>query len=165
VLLYNVFQNAGRSASTGAEFVWQQSVSSNLTVGANANAHRRSFDAFSVVNLYPVPVQYSSLRQVLTSGNVKLNAVIKAPRDWQMQWSGIYLAPDLLPQGRVEERYSLDIGLKKNVQQGRGEIVVNATDILNTNQARRTIRGTDFQLVSTDYLETQVVRVGYNWKF
>jgi hypothetical protein len=51
------------------------------------------------------------------------------------------------------------------VRQGRGEIVVNATDLLNTMQLRRTIRGTDFRMVSTDYLETQVVRVGYNWKF
>jgi hypothetical protein len=51
------------------------------------------------------------------------------------------------------------------VQRGRGEIVVNGTDLLNTNQARRTIRGTGFTYTSTDYLETQVIRVGYNWKF
>jgi hypothetical protein len=43
--------------------------------------------------------------------------------------------------------------------------VVNATDVLNTNQAQRTIRGTDFRMVSTDFLETQVVRVGYGLKF
>ena len=48
---------------------------------------------------------------------------------------------------------------------GKGEIVVNATDLLNTMQVRRTIRGTDFTFVSTDYLETQVIRAGYNWKF
>jgi hypothetical protein len=43
--------------------------------------------------------------------------------------------------------------------------VVDATDLLNTNQAQRTIRGTDFDLASTDYLETQVIRLGYNWTF
>jgi hypothetical protein len=42
--------------------------------------------------------------------------------------------------------------------------VVNATDLLNTMHAERTIRGTDFSLVSTDYLETQVIRVGLSWK-
>ena len=165
VLLYNVFQNGGRSASTGSELVWQQLVSANVSLNANANVYRRNIDAFSVVNQYPVPVRYSSARQQLTSGNAKLNAVIKLPREWQMQVSNIYLAPDLLPQGRIESRYSLDVGLKKSVQRGKGEIVVNATDLLNTNQAQRTIRGTDFRLVSTDFLETQVIRVGYNWKF
>ncbi|MEO7998116.1 MAG: TonB-dependent receptor [Gemmatimonadaceae bacterium] len=165
VLLYNVFQNGGRSTSVGSEIVWQQSVSPSLSFNANANAYRRNIEAFAVVNQYPVPVQYSSARQQLTSGNAKLNANIRFPRDWQVQLSNVFLAPDLLPQGRIESRYSLDAGLKKSVQRARGEIVVNATDLLNTMQAQRTIRGTDFRLVSTDYLETQVVRVGYNWKF
>ena len=165
VLLYNVFQNGGRSWSTGSELVWQQTVSRNLSLSANANAYRRTIDAFSVVNQYPVPITYSAERERLTSGSVKLNAMLGRPGGWQTQISSVYLAPDLLPQGRIDSRYSLDLGLKKGVQQGRGEIVVNATDLLNTNQARRTIRGTDFDVVSTDYLETQVVRVGYNWKF
>ena len=165
VLLYNVFQNGGRSWSTGAELVWQQAVSPTLSLGANANAYRRTVAAFTVVNQYPVPIPYSAVRQQLTSGNVKLNAVVRLPFEWQTQLSTIYLASDLLPQGRIGSRYSLDLGMKKAIQQGRGEIVVNATDLLNTMQAVRTIRGTDFSLVSTDYLETQVIRVGYSWKF
>ena len=165
VLLYNVFQNAGRSWSTGSELVWQQTMSPRLSLSGNASVYRKTFDAFSVVNQYPVPVSYSSSRQQLTSGNVKLNAVMQLPYEWQTQLSNVYLAPDLLPQGRIDSRYSLDVGAKKSVQQGRGEIVVNATDLLNTMQLRRTIRGRDFRVVSTDYLETQVVRVGYNWKF
>jgi outer membrane receptor protein involved in Fe transport len=165
VLLYNVFQNAGRSWSTGSEFVWQQTVSPRLSLSANANVFRKTVDAFTVVNQYPVPISYSAARQQLTSGNVKLNAVITLPHEWQTQISNVYLAPDLLPQGRIGSRFSLDVGMKKSVRKGRGEIVVNATDLLNTNQAERTLRGTDFRLVSTDYLETQVIRVGYNWKF
>lgn len=165
VLLYNVFQNAGRSASTGGELVWQQLVASRLSLNANANVYRRTIDAFSVVNRYPVPVTYTAPREQLTSGNVKLNGTFTLPRDWQLQVSNVYLAPDLFPQGRLGSRYALDVGAKKSVQRGRGEIIVNATDLLNTNQAERTIRGTNFRLVSTDYLETQVVRVGYSWKF
>ena len=120
---------------------------------------------FSVVSRYPVPVQYSAPRERLTSGNVKLNAMAEVGHGWQTQLSNIFLARDLLPQGHIGSRYSLDVGVKKSVRGGKGEIIANATDLLNTMQARRTIRGTDFRLVSTDYLETQVVRVGYNWKF
>lgn len=165
VLLYNVFQNAGRSWSTGGEVVWQQSVGATLLLNANANIYRRTVDAFAVVNRYPVPITYSAPREQLTSGNVKLNATTTLPGGWQVQLSNVYLAPDLFPQGRLGSRYALDVGAKRLVRGGRGEIVVNATDLLNTNQAERTIRGTDFRLVSTDYLETQVVRVGYSWKY
>ncbi len=107
----------------------------------------------------------SAPRERLTSGNVKVNATTTLPGDWQTQISNVYLAPDLLPQGRIGSRFSLDVGLKKSVQRGRGEIVVNGTDLLSTNQARRTIRGTGFTYTSTDYFETQAIRAGYNWKF
>ena len=165
VLLYNVFQNAGRSWNTGSELVWQHTLSPRVSLSANANVYRNTVAAFTVVNQYPVPVAYSSGRQELTSGNVKLSTALKLPRGFDTQVSSVYLAPDLLPQGRSGSRYGLDIGVKKSVQRGKGEIIVNATDVLNTMQVRRTIRGTDFQLLSTDYLETQVIRAGYNWKF
>ena len=165
VLLYNVFQNAGRSWNTGSELVWQHTLSSRVSLSANANVYRNTVAAFTVVNQYPVPVAYSGEQQQLTSGNVKLNASLKLPGGFDTQVSSVYLAPDLLPQGRSGSRYGLDLGVKKSVQLGKGEIVVNATDILNTMQIRRNIRGTDFRIVSTDYLETQVIRAGYSWKF
>jgi outer membrane receptor protein involved in Fe transport len=164
-LLFNVFQNAGRSRSTGSEVVWQQNVSSRVSFTANASAYRKRFDAFTVVNQYPVPVVYSAPREELTSGNAKLDVALRLPRDWQVQVASVYLAPDLMPQGRTGSRFSVDAGAKRAVNKGKGEIVVNATDLLGTMQVKRTIRGTDFTLVSTDYLETQTVRVGYSWKF
>lgn len=165
VLLYNVFQNGGRSFNTGTEVIWQQGVSRNVSVNVNVNVYRNTMNAFSVVNQYPVPSTYSAPRAQLTSGNLKVNAFFRLPRESQLQLSNLYQAADLLPQGRIGSRYGLDLGLKKSVQQGRGELVVSATDLLNTMQLRRTIRGSDFTFVSTDYLETQAIRVGYNWKF
>lgn len=164
-LLYNVFQNAGRSWLTGSELVWQRTVSPRLSLGANASVYRNTVGAFTVVNRYPQPVTYSAARQSLVSGNAKLNAAIRLPGEWESRVSSAWLAPDLLPQGRIGSRFSLDAGIRKSVQQGRGEVSANATDLLNTMQLRRTIRGTDFRMASTDYLETQVIRVGYTWKF
>jgi outer membrane receptor protein involved in Fe transport len=164
-VLYNVFQNAGRSLLTGSELVWQQSLSKQFSLNTNATVYRSTMGAFSVVNRYPVPVTYSAERQRLVSGNVKVNASFLGPTGWDTRITSIYLAPDLLPQGRIGSRYSLDLGVRKSIQRGKGEVIANATDLLNTMQLRRTIRGTDFRLVSTDYLETQVVRIGYTRKF
>lgn len=164
-LLYNVFQNAGRSWITGGEVVWQQTMSDAVSLSLNASLYRNTFGAFTVVNQYPVPVTYTADQRRLVSGNVKLNATLYWPGDWETRVASVYLAPDLLPQGRIGSRYSLDVGMKKSVLNGRGEIVVNATDLLNTMQVRRTITGADFRFESTDYLETQAVRVGYSWKF
>lgn len=58
----------------------------------------------------------------------------------------------------------MDLGGREAVRRGRDEVGINATDLLNTLHVRRTINGTDFRMISTDCLETQVVRVGYPWK-
>ena len=81
------------------------------------------------------------------------------------QVTAIYLAPDLIPQGKIKSRFSLDIGLKKSIQKGNGELFLNATDLLNTMVIRRDILGQGFTYTSDDYYETQVVRVGYSYKF
>jgi outer membrane receptor protein involved in Fe transport len=164
-ILYSVFQNAGRSWITGSELVWQQTLSRGVTLSTNATVYRTTIGAFAVVNRYPVPITYSAAKTSLISGNFKVNANVMLPGRTELRVSSIYLAPDLFLQGRIGARYALDVGVRKSVQQGRGEVVLNATDLLNTNQVRRTLSGTDFRYVSTDYLETQVVRVGYSRKF
>lgn len=164
-ILYNVFQNAGRSWATGLEAVWQQEVGPRVSLSTSATAYRNLFAAFSVVNRYPQPVLFATGAQRIISGNVKVNAAIRLPDDWDVRVAGSYLAPDLIPQGRIGARVGLDLGFRKAMFKGRGEFLVNATDLLNTMEIRRSISGTGFRMESTDYLETQVVRVGTSWKF
>ncbi|MBB2149265.1 TonB-dependent receptor domain-containing protein [Pedobacter gandavensis] len=164
-LIYNVFQNAGHSSNTGAEMVAQQQLSPWLTVNMNANVYQNKFDAFTVENLYPVPVIYTAQKDELISGNVKLNGLFKFPKFAEFQLTGVYLAPDLIPQGRIASRFSLDMGLKKQLQKGKGELFLNGSDLLNTLKIKKTVQGNGFNMISTDYYETQVFRLGYSYKF
>jgi hypothetical protein len=83
----------------------------------------------------------------------------------EAQLTAIYLAPDLIPQGKIYSRLSIDIGIKKVIQKGKGELFFNATDLLNTLVIKKQIQGDGFHYTSNDYCETQVVRLGYNYKF
>ena len=80
-----------------------------------------------------------------------------------MQVSAVYLAPDIIPQGTIDARYSVDMGLKKTM--GKSEWVLNATDIFNTMLISKEIQGNGFSYTSKDYNETQVFRLGYSYKF
>ncbi|WP_128545254.1 TonB-dependent receptor domain-containing protein [Larkinella soli] len=164
-LIYNVFQNAGNSRSTGVEVVLSHSPARWGTLNLNLNGYRNTIDAFSVVNRYPVTSPFSAIRQQLFSGNIKLNGLFRLPRQVEAQFTAQYLAPDLIPQGRVDARFSVDVGLKKVLRQGKGEVFLNGTDIANTLVLRREVKGNGFRYTSTDYYETQVVRLGYNQKF
>ena len=99
------------------------------------------------------------------SGSIKLNGLFHLPRNTDLQMSCVYLAPDVVPQGKTYSRFSLDVGAKKSIQNGKGELFLNATDIANTLRIKKEVTGEGFRYVSTDYYETQVIRVGYNLKF
>ncbi|MBC8054602.1 MAG: TonB-dependent receptor [Sphingobacteriaceae bacterium] len=164
-LLYNVFQNAGRSFNTGLEVVLQQKVAKWLDFNTNINIYQNKIKAFNAINQYPVPVLFTAEDDQLTSGNWKVNGLFHLPNLLEIQLSSIYLAPDIIPQGKIGSRYSLDLGFKKQIQKGKGELFLNATDLLNTMNVNKELRGNGFQLITTDYYETQVIRLGYSYKF
>jgi len=164
-LIYNVFQNAGNSSSAGIEMVFSKQVASWYSVNLNANAYRNTIEAFTVKILYPETTQFSDERQQITSGNVKFNNLFTFSKSFTAQVLTTYLAPDIIPQGKVGSRFSLDIGLKRTIQKGNGEIFLNATDVFNTLVNKRSITAAGFNYTSKDYNETQVIRFGYNYKF
>lgn len=164
-LIYALFQNVNRSYNTGAELVVSQAFQSWYSADVNANIYRNQINAFTVQNRYPVPHQFSAGRQQIISGNVKLNNKFHLPSKLDVQVTAIYLAPDIIPQGRIGSRFSLDMGAKKTIQKGRGELFCNATDLLNTMTIKKRINGNGFSYISSDYYETQVIRIGYNYKF
>jgi hypothetical protein len=118
-----------------------------------------------VENIYPKPNTFSAEKQTAISGNLKLNNTFRFAKSWDAQLTAVYLAPDIIPQGKIMSRFSIDAGLKKSVQKGKRELFFNATDLLNTMVIKRKINGTGFHYTSDDYYETQVIRLGYSFKF
>jgi outer membrane receptor protein involved in Fe transport len=164
-LLAEVSQNADKGQNTGIEIVLNQQLGSKIRLNANGNVYRNNIGAFTIVNAYPSNISYVGEKQSIIAGNAKVNLIAKILKDTELQITGIYLAPDIIPQGKILARYSVDVGLTKKIQKGKGELFINASDILNTLVMRYEIEGTTFNLSSTDYYETQVVRVGYQYRF
>lgn len=164
-ILYNIFQNAGKSYQTGVELVLQQEIAPWYSFNTSAAIYQNKINAFTITNKYPVPTVYHMAKESITSGNFKLNNMFKLKGQTQIQLSGVYLAKDIIPQGTIGSRFSVDLGIKKQIQKGKGELFLNGTDILGTLKTKRSIIGNGFTYNSTDYLETQVFRLGYSYKF
>lgn len=96
---------------------------------------------------------------------VKLNNNFRVGNDIKMQLTGIYIAPENIPQGREGHRFSLDFGIHKDIQNRKGEIFFNANDLLATMVPKTTVNGESFSYTSKYYGETQVFRIGYSYKF
>ncbi|WP_394992004.1 TonB-dependent receptor domain-containing protein [Emticicia sp.] len=164
-LIYATFQNVNKSYNTGLEMVLAQEISKLYSFNINLNAYRNQIDAFTVENKYPITHTFSANKQKIFSGNIKLNNTLHFPKNIDAQLTAVYLAPDIIPQGKIKSRFSLDLGLKKTIQKGKKELFFNATDLLNTMVIKRKINGQGFNYTSNDYYETQVIRLGYSYKF
>lgn len=164
-LIYAVFQNANKSYNSGVEMVLNQEISKQFTMNFSVNTYQNKINGFWVQNKYPITNSFYIEESKLISGNFKWNTSIKIPKLFDAQVTAIYLAPDLIPQGKMAARYSVDFGFKKAIQKNKGEIFINATDIFNTLKVSKKIQGTTFNYNSVDYNETQVIRIGYNYKF
>lgn len=163
-LIYAIFQNVNKSSNTGVEMVLSQDIAKWYSSNLNLNAYYNQIGAFTVQNLYPEPNTFSAAKQDVFSGNIKWNNTLHLTKKVDAQLTAIYLAPDIIPQGKIKSRFSIDLGLKKSVQNGKGEFFINATDLLNTLVIKKEIQGQNFSYTSNDYYETQVVRLGYNYK-
>ncbi|WP_341840289.1 TonB-dependent receptor domain-containing protein [Chitinophaga caseinilytica] len=163
-LIYNIFQNAGRSFNTGLEAnVSRQFGKAQMSL--YATGYKNVIRPFSVVNQYPEPHTFSAEREELISGNVKLNGNFRLPGKTDVQVTAVWMAPDIIPQGRIYGRFYVDAGMKKTFNGGRSELTLNATDLAGTLRIKRKVDGDGFHYTSTDYYETQVIRAGYAWKF
>jgi outer membrane receptor protein involved in Fe transport len=163
-LIYNIFQNAGHSRTSGVEVILSQNFVKWAVINLNLNAYRNTIDAFSVLNKYPQENTFSADRQQLTAGSIKLNGLFHLRGGWDMQATAVYMSPDIIPQGKIYARTYVDAGIKRTIQKGKGELIFNATDLFNTLRIKRTTTGDGFHLASTDYYETQVFRLGYSYK-
>ena len=164
-IIYATFQNVNKSFNTGMEMVLAHEVSKLYSFNFNLNAYRNQINAFTVQNKYPTTHTFSAGKQEILSGNIKLNNTFHFLNSIAAQLTAIYLAPDIIPQGKINSRFSLDFGIKKAVQNGKGELFLNATDLLNTMIIKKEISGQGFNYTSNDYYETQVTRLGYSYKF
>jgi len=164
-LIYATTQNAGKSYNTGIELTYNQDIFKWYSFNLTSNVYRNQINAFSVENKYPEPNTFSAELQKVISGNIKWNNKFRFKNGLEAQMTVVYLAKDIIPQGEIAPRFSVDIGIKKFVQKGKGELFLNATDLFNTLVIKKEIQGTDFSYTSEDYYETQVIRAGYSYKF
>lgn len=163
--IYNVFQNAGKSYNAGIEIVFSRDFKKWLSLNMNANAYYNQIDEFTVINQYPLTDTITVDKQSIYTYNAKVNTLFHFNKKLDVQLTAVYLAPNIIPQGKTGQRFSLDIGIQKSIQGNKGSISLNATDLFNTQIIRQQIQGNGFNFSSNNYYETQVIRLGYKYQF
>lgn len=164
-VINRVYQNVGSGTNLGLEVLWTQSVSEHWKLSASMNLYENKIDAYSTTLLFPTERPWEIDASSDQTWDIKMNHQFFLPHQLQLQLSGVYLAPKNIPQGRQFARSSVDIGVQKEIMQGKGKITLAVTDLFNRYGIKQEIAGPDFTAVYENFYETQSVRLGFTYKW
>ncbi len=164
-VIHSITQNLGRGNNLGAEIIIEQELTSKWKANASFNWYKNKINAFSGTVLYPNTHSFSFDESNNNTWNLKVNTSVEFGRGVDAQASFVYYAPDIIAQGKIKQRSSFDLGVRKKLLENKMELSISATDIFNTFALKKTIVGDGFNLISENYYETQVVTLGVKYKF
>ncbi len=160
-----IYQNTGRADHAGFELVLEQQLLDIWQITGSANLYQNVIHPYTGMLLFPYRRPFSIERTVEKTWDIKISNQFTLPGQWEIQLTGIYFAPKNIPQGRQLSRSSIDLGIRKKVLQGKGDITLNFSDIFNHFGIRQEIYGDGVNILYENYFETQVLRIGFRYKF
>lgn len=164
-LINSITQNLGGGTNLGFEINFDRQFTEKWNVNGGITFYRNTIDAFSGTSLYPYPQRFQFGESKNNTWNLKLNSFLNLPLKSNLMTTFVYYAPDVIPQGKIKQRYSLDLGYKKKIWKDKADLTLSATDLLNTFAIKRSFTGGGFTMTMENYYETQVVALGLKYKF
>ena len=159
------YANTGEATNLGFELVYSQDVFDFWELSGNLNIYQNEIQAYTGKLLFPYEHTFQVAQTTDNTWDCKIINTFDLPQKIQLQLTGLYFAPKNIPQGKQFSQSSVDVGMKKNLWQGKGEVTFAFTDIFNQFGLRQEIQGEGFTAKYENYYETQVMRVGLKYKF
>ncbi|WP_266203871.1 TonB-dependent receptor domain-containing protein [Pontibacter kalidii] len=98
------------------------------------------------------------------SWNSKLNSTMTVWKDLDIQLSGFYRAPRNDIQGQMEEMFSADFGMKKDVLKKKGTVSLRISDLFNTRQFNFLSYGPEFRSEIENRRQSRIVYLGFTYR-
>ncbi|MEJ8801157.1 TonB-dependent receptor domain-containing protein [Pontibacter sp. H249] len=98
------------------------------------------------------------------SWNSKLNSTFTVWQDLNIQLSGFYRAPTADIQGRMEQMFSTDLAMKKDVLKKNGTVSLRISDVFNTRQFNFLSFGPEFRTESQNRRQSRIIYLGFTYR-
>ncbi|NQU87369.1 MAG: TonB-dependent receptor [Mariniphaga sp.] len=164
-IVNKIYQNTGSATNTGLELIFSQQVVDAWKLSGSFNWYNNVIDSYNGIMYFPYERTFLLEEATDKTWDMKVNNQIDLPKGLQIQLTGVYYAPKYIPQGKQLARSSVDLGIKKGILKGKGEVIFSFSDIFNNFGIRQEISGEGFNALYENYYETQVARFGFKYKF
>lgn len=161
------YRNQDKAYAYGAELIITQQLLKWWKINTNWSYFRTRFEGADV----------SNETKENDSWTFRANSMMQIPNWVDVQVSFEYDAPVVFTpsisgfrggggtQGKREEEYSVDMGIKRDFFKGKGSLNIRIRDIFNTEGHKMTSYGENFISYSERYRDSRMVFVGFTYRF
>lgn len=164
-IVNKIYSNVGSATNSGVEFILNQTITKFWKLTGSFNWYSNIIHEYDGMLLFPYQRPFSIELTSDNSADIKINNQFTILKETQLQLTALYYTPKNIPQGIQAARSSIDFGVKQKILKGRGELACSFSDIFNDFGIRHDIKGDGFTAVYENYYETQILTVGFKYKF
>jgi len=162
---HKIYQNTGNSSNDGIELTLSQDLTENWSVNASLNWYQNQIEAHSVEVLFPFVRDIDIEATDDDTWDFKINNVVSMPYETNLQISYIYYADRNIPQGKAFSRSSIDVGVNRNIWDGRGEINFAVSDLFNGFGIKEEYDASGYMALYENFYETQIARLTLKYNY
>ncbi len=164
-IINKIYQNVGSGKNSGVELLFSQDIFKFWKFKSSFNLYKNTIHEYEGSLLFPYQRPFIIQPTDDQTWDLKITNLLPLPNNFQAQLIYVYYAAKNIPQGKQSARSSTDLGIKKSIWQNKGEINFSFNDILNKFGIKQKLHGENFSAVYENYYDTQIVRLGFKYKF
>lgn len=149
-------QNFGNSSTYGAEVIFTITPVKFWTANLNVSVYIQNIEQTDELP----DIQHTQL-----NGYTKFINNFNVWKNGKLQITGNYTSPILIPQGRLDEVYFIDLGIQQKIMKGQGRLALAITDIFNTQQSVSRISDYNFEYYQYRKVDTRAVMLIFAYTF
>ena len=163
--LESSFMNVATSQNTGLELISKNNFSRILSLTTSLNMYYSELNAAVYQNPYDASITTTIPGQNNFSWTASELLNFNLSKTFSGQITGRYSSPQIISQGLKQEKYTIDLGVRKTFMDRKLSVNLNVRDLLNSNKDKSTTSGTGFNQTSENYFNARMVNLSVSYNF
>jgi len=162
-VLYNTFLNIASSRKTGVELISKNRVFRILNLTSTLNMYYNKLDSASFIDPFNQRNSIPGSSGFSWSGSLLANILLSNTLSGQVTVK--YDSPQIISQGTENEKYAVELGVRKTFMARKLSVSLNVRDLLNSNINRSTTSGNGFYQNTSSYSHGRMVGLTVSYSF
>jgi len=162
-VMYNTYLNIAKSQKAGLELISKNRLFRILNLTTTLNGYYIKLDSASFIDPFNQLNKINGSSGFSWSGSIMANILLS--RTLSGQISAKYDSPQLIAQGSENEKYVIELGVRKTFLDRKLSVSLSVRDLLNSNRNRTTTYGNGFYQNLTTYSHGRMVGLTVSYNF